>query len=253
MSYDEAVEESLCFGWIDGLVRRIDDQTHMQRYTPRRPGSAWSALNLRRFARMVDAGQMTDAGRKRGPTAETKVAPQSWHRPDVVPDEIARILKRSPKAWTNLLAMAPSYRKRVVTWLENAKRPETREKRAKDIDRAPRAQRKAGDGVPQEAATEAGLKHAPRITTACYGCAGRAAAPSGCVPAMNASVIVLVAVRRRAGGLVHRHEDDVARCLELRRGSRGRAWRGRPSSPRSRSAARRSRPSRRCPSDFFSS
>ena len=133
VSYDEAVEESLCFGWIDGLVRRIDDQTHMQRYTPRRPGSAWSALNLRRFARMVDAGQMTDAGRKRGPTAETKVAPQSWRRPDVVPDEIARLIKRSPTAWANLLAQAPSYRKQWVTWLENAKRLETREKRAKDI------------------------------------------------------------------------------------------------------------------------
>jgi uncharacterized protein YdeI (YjbR/CyaY-like superfamily) len=133
VSYDEAVEESLCFGWIDGQVRRLDDQRHMQRYTPRRPRSAWSALNLRRFARMVDAGLMTEAGRNRGPTADTKVAEQSWRRPDVVPDEVASILKRSPKAWTNLMAMAPSYRKRVVTWLENAKRPETREKRAKKI------------------------------------------------------------------------------------------------------------------------
>ena len=133
VSYDEAVEESLCFGWIDGLVRRLDDERHMQRYTPRRRGSAWSALNLRRFAGMVDAGLMTEAGRKRGPTADTKVAKQSWRRPDVIPDEIAGILKRSPKAWTNLMAMAPSYRKRVVTWLENAKRPETRAKRAKDI------------------------------------------------------------------------------------------------------------------------
>ena len=133
ITYDEAVEESLCFGWIDGLVRRIDDERHMQRYTPRRPGSEWSALNLRRFARMVDAGQMTEAGRTRGPTAETKVARASWHRPDMVPDEIARLLKRSQKAWTNLMAMAPSYRKRVVTWLEDAKRPETREKRVKDI------------------------------------------------------------------------------------------------------------------------
>ena len=81
---------------------------------------------------MWSGGQMTGAGRKRGPTAETKVARQSWRRPDVVPDEIARLIKRSPTAWANLLAQAPSYRKQWVTWLENAKRPETREKRARD-------------------------------------------------------------------------------------------------------------------------
>ena len=132
VSYDEAVEEALCFGWIDGLVRRIDDQRHMQRYTPRRRGSKWSALNLRRFARMVDDGQMTEAGKLRGPSSSTRVARMSWRRPVVVPDEIARLIKRSPTAWANLLALAPSYRKQWVTWLEDAKRPETREKRTRE-------------------------------------------------------------------------------------------------------------------------
>ena len=107
---------------------------------------------------------MTDAGRKRGPTAETKVAPQSWRRPDVVPDEIARLIKRSPTAWANLLEQAPSYRKQWVTSLENAKRPETREKRAKDTIARLERNEKPGIEYRQEAGSQAGLEPAAEPT-----------------------------------------------------------------------------------------
>jgi uncharacterized protein YdeI (YjbR/CyaY-like superfamily) len=130
LRYDEAVEEALCFGWIDGQVKRIDEERHMQRFTPRRKGSVWSAVNLRRFARLVEQGLVTDAGRAAGPKAGTKVADVPWLRPDVIPDDVERRIGRSRLALKNLKAMAPSYRKHFVHFIDSAKRPETRERRA---------------------------------------------------------------------------------------------------------------------------
>jgi uncharacterized protein YdeI (YjbR/CyaY-like superfamily) len=131
VSYDEAVEEAICFGWIDGLVKRVDDERHMQRFTPRRKGSVWSAVNLRRFARLVEQGLVKDAGHAAGPKAGTKVADVSWLRPDVIPKEVGRLIGRSKMALKNLKAMAPSYRKHFVYYIDSAKRPETRERRAR--------------------------------------------------------------------------------------------------------------------------
>jgi uncharacterized protein YdeI (YjbR/CyaY-like superfamily) len=129
--YDEAVEEALCFGWIDGIVKRVDDERHMQRFTPRRKGSVWSVVNLRRFARLVEQGRVAEAGHAAGPKAGTKVAEVSWLRPDVIPADVARRIGRSKLALKNLKAMAPSYRKHFVYFIDSAKRPETREYRAK--------------------------------------------------------------------------------------------------------------------------
>jgi uncharacterized protein YdeI (YjbR/CyaY-like superfamily) len=131
VSYDEAVEEALCFGWIDGIVKRLDDERHVQRFTPRRKGSVWSAVNLRRFARLAEQGLVTDAGHAAGPKSNTKVAEVSWLRPDVIPDDVAHLLGRSKLAVKNLKAMAPSYRKHFVYFIDSAKKPETRERRAR--------------------------------------------------------------------------------------------------------------------------
>jgi len=129
--YDEAVEEALFFGWIDGRVKRLDDERHMQRFTPRRKGSVWSAVNLRRFARLVDQGLVSEAGYAAGPKSGTKVADVSWLRPDVIPEGVARLIGHSKLALKNLKAMAPSYRKHFVYYIDSAKRPETRERRAR--------------------------------------------------------------------------------------------------------------------------
>jgi uncharacterized protein YdeI (YjbR/CyaY-like superfamily) len=130
LTYAEAVEEALCFGWIDGIVKRVDDERHIQRFTPRRKGSVWSAVNLRRFARLVEQGLVMEAGHAAGPKAGTKVADVSWLRPDVIPEEVERLIGRSKTALKNLKAMAPSYRKHFVYYIDSAKRPETRERRA---------------------------------------------------------------------------------------------------------------------------
>ena len=83
VTYVEAVEEALCFGWIDGQVQRIDEESWVQRFTPRRKGSKWSKVNLRRFARLTAEGLVADAGRKAGPTKDTRVAAAFWEQPDV--------------------------------------------------------------------------------------------------------------------------------------------------------------------------
>jgi uncharacterized protein YdeI (YjbR/CyaY-like superfamily) len=67
VEYDAAVEEALCLGWIDGLVRTVDDRYYAQRFTPRRPGSNWSAINRRRFAKLLREGRVTEAGLAKAP------------------------------------------------------------------------------------------------------------------------------------------------------------------------------------------
>ena len=152
VSYDEAVEEAICFGWIDGLVKRVDDERHMQRFTPRRKGSVWSAVNLRRFARLVEQKLVTDAGHAAGPKAGTKVAVVSWLRPDVIPEEVERRIGRNKLALKNLKAMAASYRKHFVHLhrLGEASR-DPRASRA-DRDRAARAEHHARDALSVEVA-----------------------------------------------------------------------------------------------------
>jgi uncharacterized protein YdeI (YjbR/CyaY-like superfamily) len=91
VTYDEAVEEALCFGWIDGVLRRIDDREHAVRFTPRKPGSVWSESNVVRVERLIAEGRMTEAG-----MALVRAAKESgaWDeavsgRPDVTRDDLA--------------------------------------------------------------------------------------------------------------------------------------------------------------------
>jgi uncharacterized protein YdeI (YjbR/CyaY-like superfamily) len=135
VTYVQAVEEALCFGWIDGQVQRIDDESWAQRFTPRRPGSSWSKVNLRRFARLTADGLVADAGRAAGPTRDTRVATAFWDQPDVTPPEVKAGLKASAKAWAAFQALPPSRRKQYVAFLASARRPETKAKRvARAID-----------------------------------------------------------------------------------------------------------------------
>jgi uncharacterized protein YdeI (YjbR/CyaY-like superfamily) len=88
-------------------------------------------VNLRRFARLVAEGLVTEAGHAAGPKAGTKVADVSWLRPDVIPEDVQRLIGRNKLALKNLKAMAASYRKHFVYFIDSAKRPETRERRAR--------------------------------------------------------------------------------------------------------------------------
>jgi uncharacterized protein YdeI (YjbR/CyaY-like superfamily) len=125
----EAVETALCFGWIDGQGRGIDDERHMQRFTPRK-SRRWSAVNVALIAELEAAGRMTDAGRRAFEARDRDQVPYSTSkRPDRLPPEWDARLREHPDAAAYWDAAPPSYRKSCVYWVTEAKRPETREKR----------------------------------------------------------------------------------------------------------------------------
>lgn len=126
LSYAEAVEEALCFGWIDGIVKPIDDDQYAQRFTPRKNTSNWSAVNRRRFEAMEEAGLMTDAGRDVGPQHATALA-KRWREGDALPADIDRGLKGVARKHFN--ALPRSYREQYVRYITEAKQPETRKRR----------------------------------------------------------------------------------------------------------------------------
>jgi uncharacterized protein YdeI (YjbR/CyaY-like superfamily) len=130
-AYVEAVEEALCFGWIDTTVRSIDDDTFMQRFTPRSNEKNWSKINLERFARMEAEGKMTDAGRAKRP-AKVNPPKKRLQAGDPVPEYIAKELEKHPKAKQFFEEMAPGYRRDYARWIMEAKREETRAKRMAD-------------------------------------------------------------------------------------------------------------------------
>ncbi len=129
MSYDDAIGEALCFGWIDSLIKRLDDDRYARKFTPRKPTSKWSAINRKRWAALRAADRLTSAGLAAAPTAN-RYAP----RPAIptLPAYITTALKRNRTAWTFFQELAPSYRRHFVAWIHTAKRVATREKRIRE-------------------------------------------------------------------------------------------------------------------------
>ena len=126
--YAEAVEEAICFGWIDTTVKRLDADHYVQRFTPRTNSKNWSEINLERFDRMVAQGRMTDAGRAKRPP-DVKPPPARVPAGEPVPAFILRAMTSHAAARRTPLALAPSYRRDYVRWIVEAKKPETRERR----------------------------------------------------------------------------------------------------------------------------
>jgi len=147
LAYDEAVEEALCFGWIDGIRKRIDDEKHTVRFTPRRKNSVWSPTNKKRVAKMIAAGMMTEAGLAL--VQEAKGNGQ-WDNAEVqrplavVPPELKQALACNKKAGRFFEALAPSYRKQFIWWIASAKRAETRHKRVAEAVRLLAENKKLG-------------------------------------------------------------------------------------------------------------
>lgn len=146
VEYEDAVQEALCFGWIDSIVRRLDDDRYAQKFTPRRPGSQWSEFNRRRYAKLLAAGALAPAGLANGPgeaereeaAAERKKARAEWKSAasGEVPAYIEEGLRREPAAWGIFVRMAPSHRRNYVLWIDSAKKDATRQRRiAEAIER----------------------------------------------------------------------------------------------------------------------
>jgi uncharacterized protein YdeI (YjbR/CyaY-like superfamily) len=134
MTYLEAVDEALCFGWIDGQVRRVDDEVLAQRFSPRRPTSNWSAINIGKVARLMEAGRMRPAGiRAFEERDRRKDASYSYERTLELDADHQRRLEADPAAWANWSAEAPGFRRGAVNWVMSAKRAETRERRFAEL------------------------------------------------------------------------------------------------------------------------
>jgi len=132
MTYAEAVEEALCFGWIDGIGYRIDDQVHTNRFTPRRKGSSWSAPNIAKVGELRKAGRMHPAGiRAFEERDKRKDMPYLRDHPlrQNLPPELEALIRTNPAAWTYWQAQRPTYRKEVAFWVLSAKQEPTRERR----------------------------------------------------------------------------------------------------------------------------
>jgi uncharacterized protein YdeI (YjbR/CyaY-like superfamily) len=133
--YDEAVEEALCFGWIDARAQPVNDTFYRQLFTPRRARSAWAASNKRRVETLIAAGRMTDAGMKAIAVAKDNGAWDALTAAETltVPDDLANALKRAAGAKKAFDAYTPGVRKQCLFHVTSAKRPETRAKRIASI------------------------------------------------------------------------------------------------------------------------
>jgi uncharacterized protein YdeI (YjbR/CyaY-like superfamily) len=130
IAYPEAVDEALCYGWIDGLTYRIDDEVHTNRFTPRRRGSTWSTTNVRRVQELINEGRMTPAGLaafEARTTANTGIYSYE-NRPRELPTEYARQLQANAGAWAFWQSRTPGFRRTATWWVVNAKQEATRQR-----------------------------------------------------------------------------------------------------------------------------
>jgi len=135
ITWPESVDEALCFGWIDGIRKRVDDVSYTIRFTPRRPGSVWSAVNIKRAQLLVEKDRMHPTGLKAFEARfEYKSGVYSYEqRPDNLIEPYATILAENTAAQRFFSSQSPSYRRAVTWWVISAKKEETQLKRVKAL------------------------------------------------------------------------------------------------------------------------
>jgi len=146
ITWPESVDEALCFGWIDGIRKNIDEGSYKIRFSPRKPRSIWSAVNIRNAERLIKEGRMRPAGLK---AFEARTANRSGiyayeqRSPELVEPYLGQ-LKRNRKAWEFFQAQPPGYRKTINWWIVSAKKEETRLKRLEQLIEESAARRRIG-------------------------------------------------------------------------------------------------------------
>jgi uncharacterized protein YdeI (YjbR/CyaY-like superfamily) len=136
IDYKEALDEALCFGWVDSLVKRLDDRRFARKFTPRRADSRWSTVNRKRYAELKAGGRLKPAGTERPPTERGyDPRPPRLELPSKLPAYIQAQLKSHPRALRHYEALPPSHRRRYIAWIESAKREETKLRRLKEAIR----------------------------------------------------------------------------------------------------------------------
>jgi uncharacterized protein YdeI (YjbR/CyaY-like superfamily) len=132
LTWSDAVDEALCFGWIDGIMRRVDDERHVQRFTPRKPTSNWSAVNIAKIEQLRAAGKLRPAGEAafalRREEQSGVYSYEQRHLAAFEPEQEERF-RANAAAWEYWSAAPSGYRKMATWWVVSAKQPETRERR----------------------------------------------------------------------------------------------------------------------------
>jgi uncharacterized protein YdeI (YjbR/CyaY-like superfamily) len=131
LTYAEALDEALCFGWIDGIVKRVDDDSYVQRFTPRRAASHWSLINVKRAGELVALGRMAPAGARAfaSRTPERTGRASYEQRPRDLREVYQKPFRANRKAWAFFQAQPPGYRRTATFWVMSAVKEETRQKR----------------------------------------------------------------------------------------------------------------------------
>jgi uncharacterized protein YdeI (YjbR/CyaY-like superfamily) len=136
IEYQDALDEALCFGWVDSLVKRLDDQRFARKFTPRRADSRWSTINRKRYAELKAAGRLKPPGIERPPTNRGyRPRPAGPALPSKLPAYIQTALRSHPKALRHFEELAPSHRRRYFAWIESVRREETKLRRLKEAIR----------------------------------------------------------------------------------------------------------------------
>jgi uncharacterized protein YdeI (YjbR/CyaY-like superfamily) len=136
VTYEEAVEEALCFGWIDGQAQAVDEEKYAVRFTPRRPNSVWSVSNKRRVEKLLRQGRMAEAGLKLVAAAQASGAWEAATRRedvDTLPPELEQALRKVEGALAGFEALPASRKKQLIWWVTDAKRDATRQRRLEAI------------------------------------------------------------------------------------------------------------------------
>jgi len=133
IEYSESLDEALCYGWIDSIIKKLDEIKYVRKFTPRKDDSKWSLVNVKRAEKLIQDGLMTEYGLRKINAAK---ASGSWQNPGQkpelnfeMPEEFALALRQNPSAKQVFEDLAPTHQKRYIIWISTAKRPETRAKR----------------------------------------------------------------------------------------------------------------------------
>jgi uncharacterized protein YdeI (YjbR/CyaY-like superfamily) len=135
MRYQESVEEALCFGWIDSLIKNISENRHARKFTPRKPGSKWSELNIERAQRMIKEGRMTEKGRRLFEEGRGNVAPSGSTRKEIMEAWRLELMGRlDAQTLTLFTDLPPSLQRQYAGWVMSGKLEETRQKRIAELN-----------------------------------------------------------------------------------------------------------------------
>jgi uncharacterized protein YdeI (YjbR/CyaY-like superfamily) len=143
VTYEDSVQEALCFGWVDSNVQKIDEEKYVRRFTPRRADSKWAESNQHRVAKLIKEGRMTKAGLATVDFSLPEADARRPKRPQLsLPGWLKTGLMFSPKAWENFNRLPPSHRRAYIAWISDAKKEETRQRRIQEsIERLEKKER----------------------------------------------------------------------------------------------------------------